>query len=372
MSIKNMHIKNMSIKKKLVISNILIVIIPLGLAFGMLAVFVDGIGSQYWETMENIYNDEDEAYTAENLLSWGDHYDEIMQDMRNAGYHYSVIENGEEKISNLTRDDIAKAREVTGSIYDGSSSFTITKGDTTVVREIFTDDGNQYIATGIHTKDISRVHGDSYMKRYITLYIGFIVLVLIVCIVLMNILLTWWISRSILRPLKQMSVSSSLIRDGNLDCEMKSKKKDEMGQAINDFDEMRRHLKQSVEERLKYEQYRKELIVGISHDLRTPLTSIKGYLEGLRDGIASTPEMKLKYYEAIETSVNNLEKLTDDLTGFSKLDADNFQYDKERTELNEYYREHVEELRREYFKDSIDITLEEKRTGYMRISTRRR
>ena len=73
---------------------------------------------------------------------------------------------------------------------------------------------------------------------------------------------------------------------------MEYRNKDEFGDVCRDFDDMRAYLKESVEQRLKDEKRRRDLITGISHDLRTPLTSIIGYLDGLLDGIADTPEKR--------------------------------------------------------------------------------
>lgn len=116
----------------------------------------------------------------------------------------------------------------------------------------------------------------------------------------MNGITSWWISRSILKPLRLLSLGTKEIREGNLDTEMEYRNKDEFGDVCRDFDDMRAYLKESVEQRLKDEKRRRDLITGISHDLRTPLTSIIGYLDGLLDGIADTPEKRTRYLKAIQ------------------------------------------------------------------------
>ena len=352
----------LSIKKKLIISNILIIIVPLGIALALFGVFVNGTGARYWESMEIIYNDDNGIYSVQSLMHTDirdAQSDEAVTEMRNAGYHYEVKKDDSIVFSNLTADDIEQAKEAIGNTYGKNGEYSITSGGVSVVHMSFEDDDEDYNATAIHTPDIPKKHGDSYMKRYIALYIGFMIIVLIGSVVLMNFILTWWISRSILKPLKELRTASGLIRDGELDFEMKSTRRDEMGDMINDFDEMRLHLKASVDERLKYEEYRKELVTGISHDLRTPLTSIKGYVEGLKDGIANTAEMKAKYYAAIETSVGTLEKLVSDLTDMSRLEAGGYAYDLKAEDLNVFYREEIETLRNEYVQADVDIRLDE-------------
>lgn len=66
-------------------------------------------------------------------------------------------------------------------------------------------------------------------------------------------------------------------------------------------------LKSSIEVQTEMARSRKEMTAGIAHDLRTPLTSIKGYVEGLRDGIANTPEKQEKYLQTIYSSALDME-----------------------------------------------------------------
>lgn len=119
-------------------------------------------------------------------------------------------------------------------------------------------------------------------------------------------ILSYWISKSVLVPLKKLSLGTKGIREGNLDTGIEYTKPDEFGAVCRDFDEMRAYLKDSVEQRLKDEQRKKDLIIGISHDLRTPLTSISGYLDGLMEGIANTPEKRQRYLAAIKTRARDL------------------------------------------------------------------
>jgi len=350
----------MSIRKKLIISNILIIVIPVAIAIATLTIFTAGPGGQTWETMENLFDDEDGIYTAQSemqTLEWRGDLKGVKKEMKNAGYHFMITYGGKVWFSNITKEDTAAAEKALGSLYNSTGNLTFTKGTTSVVRYDSTEENFKTLA--IHTKNISSARGYlSYMERYIILYIGFLIAIIIAGVVLMNVIMSWWIAKNILRPMKKLSIGSELIREGNLDFEMTYPKHDEIGQVINDFDGMRKYLKESVTERMKYEQYRRELINGISHDLRTPLTSIKGYVTGLHDGIASTAEMKLRYYEAIETSIATLEDLVDDLTNFSKVEMGESHLDMKPTDLFAYYRGQLGELSKEYVKDDVTITFD--------------
>ena len=117
------------------------------------------------------------------------------------------------------------------------------------------------------------------------------VLVLVMILIFTSLILTAWIYKSIVTPIHHLQVATKKITDGNLDFEMPAGGDDEIGELCTDFEEMRRRLKESAEEKLESERQNKELISNISHDLKTPITAVKGYVEGIMDGVADTPLM---------------------------------------------------------------------------------
>jgi signal transduction histidine kinase len=348
----------MSIRRKLIVSNIFMIVIPVVVAMITLSIFIMGPGAQSWETMENLFRDNDGVYTAQSLMQTLELRGDIKateKEMAAAGYHFMISVDGETEYSNMTLGDVAAAKRAIGAMYDDRSNCAITKDGISFVRYDSADDG--YTALAVHTREIPPAKGStSYMERYIALYVGTLVLIIVGSVTFLNIMLSCWIVKNILKPLKQLSTCSELIREGRLDFELTSAKKDEMGEMIRGFDEMRRHLQTSVEERMEYEQYRKELINGISHDLRTPLTSIRGYVEGLRDGIADTAEKKKQYYEAIETSVKGLDDLVDNLTNFSRVEMGESHLEMAPLNVTEYLRGVIRSMRDEYRKDNVTFT----------------
>lgn len=85
---------------------------------------------------------------------------------------------------------------------------------------------------------------------------------------------------------------------------------------------MRFKLKESLNKQIFYENSRKKLIACISHDLKTPITTLKGYIEGLQDGIAKNEEMFNRYLQVIHNEINSLDRLINDLFTFSQLETD--------------------------------------------------
>ena len=112
-------------------------------------------------------------------------------------------------------------------------------------------------------------------------------------------ILIFWIYRSVVGPLERMQIATQNIKEGNLDFELEVEVDDEIGQLCRDFEEMRMRLKDTAAETVEYDRRSKELISNISHDLKTPITAIKGYVEGIMDGVADTPEKMERYIKTI-------------------------------------------------------------------------
>ncbi len=102
--------------------------------------------------------------------------------------------------------------------------------------------------------------------------------------------LTWWIYRGVIAPLDKLRMATQKIKSGDLDFSVASEGVSEIADLCQDFEEMRQRLKETAEEKVEFDKESKELISNISHDLKTPITAVKGYVEGIMDGVANTPE----------------------------------------------------------------------------------
>lgn len=125
------------------------------------------------------------------------------------------------------------------------------------------------------------------------------------------------------------------IRNGNLNFEVIGSEYDELDDMCEAFDSMRRALiaSRAKEEQLKHE--RNMLIANISHDLKTPITSIKGYIDGINDGIADTPEKMSKYLSTIRRKAGVVEELVSNLSIFSKLEISELTFDMRRIDMRD-------------------------------------
>lgn len=169
-------------------------------------------------------------------------------------------------------------------------------------------------------------------------------------------MLTIWIYRGIITPIRKLQGAAQNIKAGNLDFTIEAEKQDEIGELCRNFEEMRRRLKESAEEKIVSEKENKVLISNISHDLKTPITAIKGYVEGIMDGVADTPEKQDKYIRTIYNKANEMDTLINELTLYSKIDANRIPYNFKRINVADYFNDCVEEVGIELEAANIKLT----------------
>ena len=144
-----------------------------------------------------------------------------------------------------------------------------------------------------------------------------------IVLVLTAFLLIVWIYRGIMGPLNKMRVAARRIQTGDLD----------------------------------FDKENKELISNISHDLKTPVTTIKGYAEGIMDGVADTPEKMEKYIRTIYNKANEMDTLINELTLYSKIDTNRIPYNFKILSVNDYFSDCAEDL-------SFDLEAKNVEFGY--------
>ena len=164
-----------------------------------------------------------------------------------------------------------------------------------------------------------------------------------------------WIYRSIAVPLVKLRKATQNIKEGNLDFVLEVEGNDEFSQLCQDFEEMRKRLKESTEEKILMDKENKELISNISHDLKTPITAVKGYVEGIMDGVADTPEKMNRYVRTIYNKTNEMDHLINELTFYSKIDTNRIPYTFSKLNVEDYFSDCAEELGLEMETKGIEL-----------------
>ncbi len=173
--------------------------------------------------------------------------------------------------------------------------------------------------------------------------IDFMISVILILIFTAAILITWTYG-GLVPQLRQLVKAAENIKEGNLDFTIEPKGKDEMSELCNAFEDMRKRLQKNAQEKLDAEAEQKNLISNIAHDLKTPITAIKGYSEGLLDGVADTPEKQQAYLKTIYNKTNEMNTLINELTLYSKIDTNKIPYDFQKINVNAYFMDCVEEI----------------------------
>ena len=219
---------------------------------------------------------------------------------------------------------------VSGTYVDGEEELLIKQINFSFSNE---DRGSVFIVTASYEvlPEVRHLLADIFISALIILLLTAGMLIL-------------WIYRGIIRPIKRLEAATVNIQQGNLDFTIETEGNDEVSELCSSFEEMRKRLKESSERQMTSEQQSRELISNIAHDLKTPITAVKGYSEGLLDGVADTPEKREKYLRTINSKANEMDALLNELTLYSKIDTNRIPYNFNKLSVAAYFNDCIEEI----------------------------
>lgn len=167
----------------------------------------------------------------------------------------------------------------------------------------------------------------------------------------------------ITNPLDALSEGAKRMKEGNFSEPVKYKGDIEFEYVCDAFNEMQEHITEANAEKESYEKARIEMVAGISHDLRTPLTAIRGTIKGLKDGVATTPELREKFLDTAYRRTIEMDRLLERLFYFSKLETGNMPLFFEKTEWSEYLEAYVKRCELLIENESIKIKIKDVKKG---------
>ncbi|MDO4939167.1 MAG: HAMP domain-containing sensor histidine kinase [Lachnospiraceae bacterium] len=172
----------------------------------------------------------------------------------------------------------------------------------------------------------------------------FVYIIDVVVIVVCGIRLFKWLRKEVTEPMDDLRESIKAVANGNFDRILDRDSNDEIGEVSQEFENLRIKIRDNVETRNKLDRENRELIGNISHDLKTPITAIKGYAEGILDGVVTTPEQQKKYITTIYNKADDMARLIDELTYYTKIDTNKIPYKFEKVSPVEFFYDCVEDV----------------------------
>lgn len=354
----------MNIKKRLVISNTITILIPILITVLAASIFLN--------VSSKIFNKHIDYDNFQKLASIKIEADNISRDLSKEIMGSSDIK----KLQNFLQERLSKL----------NGEFIITQGENVLyapkninmfdVENCIEEVKKQPINT------LVKINGISYMAEVsdikyrdgttgnivllapagdnidlIKQFFIVIIITFIISSVIVNIVTSYLFSKRIVKPIALLKKATTEISNGNLDCEIIETGDLEIEELCQDFEKMRIQLKDSVRMKIKYDDDRKILVSSISHDLKTPITSIKGYVEGILDGVAGTEEKKNSYLKTIYSKAEQMDGMIDDLLLYSKLDLNQIPFSFEKINIYDYFKDCIYECESELAKYNISIEL---------------
>lgn len=355
----------MSIRNRLFLSNILMIFLPLVLIYlivsGLMLIFTGVANRNDFGSYAMFFNmvNKFDAYAVKwsqnpdietikaDVDTFNKEYEEVNKMLYILQGDYIIYP--EESLEETPKIMLPGSGEHL-SVMDEKVAYKKTVGDYTIV--MLDMDFALYRARGAVSA------GDVYIN-----YAILVAMAVIIIILLINRFLVGFVISGIETAIDGLIYGVNQIRDGNLNYRINYKKKDEFALICSDFNEMAARLLDFVNASQKDEANRRELIAGISHDLRTPLTSIKAYIEGLEKGVAATPEAQRRYLEIIQSKTEDLTHIVNQLFMFSKLDIGEFPFSIERLDIGGVLSGFINEVADEYMEKGLEITLKKNLSG---------
>lgn len=149
------------------------------------------------------------------------------------------------------------------------------------------------------------------------------------------------LANHIMEPLDALSEGAKRMKENNLTQDIFYQGDVEFENVCETFNDMQRHILEEQEKNQKYEKAKTDMIAGISHDLRTPLTAVRGTIKGLLDGIASSPEMQTKFLQTAYRRTGDMDVLLNQLFYISKMETGNMPLSLQQIEISEFLHYYV-------------------------------
>lgn len=358
----------MTIRKRLFISNILMVLVPLAitLLFGSVSIaaiwYIAGHGS------ENGFEDvEDFSRVSKKLVN------KVEKSLYDDPNDFTDVQEQLEKrkftlLISEGETEVYRYGNPTAEDEDLLSAISTLKGGDILVSK---GKRNLYVRkTGSYL--IQMYGSNGRLSNTMMMWMTTVIVLIGLSCILFSIFLTdrflmKFVFRRIQEPIDLLTDAVSEVEDGNLDIRIDYPYDDEFRPACNAFNNMTRRMAYSARKSATDEKSRKELLAGISHDLRSPLMAIQAYVEALMDGMAEDEATRKTYLTTIRDKSEDINHMVSQLFLLSKMEMDDYPIQMETLRFDRFLEDCVRADKPEMQRQGLDLTLEAKEPCWVTI-----
>lgn len=356
----------MKIRTRLQLSNFLMILVPVGITVvtGLLCLALiwaamaagGGLGfddqEDFNETGERMLDIAVQAVSADNDATRLSRLERLSALLDDNAMRLVVTQNGQPFYAHGSESQDDAELDAAAAAMSGSGS--IAREDRTLFVQDASVQGQQY---RIALYGSESAFSTDFLEVVLAIVAIILLAAILIALVLTNHFLTRFVFRKIEEPLDILAHGVQEISAGNLDVRINYDGDDEFAPICTQFNDMALRLRHSVDETQRQEASRKELMAGISHDLRSPLTAIQAYVEGLLDGVANTPEKQQLYLRTIKTKAEEIQRMVSQIFQFSKMDLENYPLHIEPLRLDEEIAALFEVVAPEYAAKGLEVRL---------------
>lgn len=336
----------MKLKTRLILYNITIVFLSSLVIFSIFSFLAHNIISDYYNINAVIVDDNTDKIR--DILVNSSNYEEINKEF--SIYDYSLIvydktnlvygDNNSDVETIINNSDIKS--NILETVFINNTTGVIKSSNNKIFIALKNKNENEFINDEKNLK--------SMINRFIRLSIISIIFLIIVVY-----LFSKFVVKRIMKPITLLSDGAKRVEYGNYDEKIEYNKDDEFKVLVHSFNDMQKHLKEETIKNEKYEKAKLEMINGISHDIRTPLTAVKGYIKGIQDGVAKTKDKQKEYLNIAYNRTLDIEKLINNLFDTFNYETGEIKLNFERIEIEEYINNYINRKKEELKDKNIKI-----------------